>query len=308
LFGLIAFVGWNPRLRRNRMRAVVTSALIVAFLGILTFTVPVPSWTTAQGVIVATEQTHVRGRADGFVTRVLVEPGSMVRAGDALVETDDPALRARITMLEAQSEELESRYYKERQENIARGQALLEQVKAAKAELERMRERMRDLVLRSPTDGRFSVSNAQNLPGRFIKQGELLGFVIPEAVVTARVVVPQSYVDMVRHRTDHVNVRLAENVSEVLRANILREVPRASDKLPNLALAHAGGGELALDPSQSNEARTLVTHFEFDIAILDARASVVGERVYVRFEHPGEPLATQVGRSLRQLFLYRFAI
>ena len=50
------------------------------------------------------------------------------------------------------------------------------------------------------------------------------------------------------------------------------------------------------------------THFEFDIAILEARASVVGERVYVRFEHPNEPLATQAGRSLRQLFLYRFAI
>ena len=308
LVGMIAYVGWSSRLRRQRLRAVATTGLITALLGLLIFTVPVSSWTTAQGVIVATEQTHVRGHADGFVTKVLVEPGSMVRAGDALVETDDPALRARVALLEAQREELESRYYKERQENIARGQALLEQVKATTAELRRMRERQRDLVLRSPTDGRFSVSNAQNLPGRFVKQGDLIGFVIPEAVVTARVVVPQSHVDMVRHRTDHVNVRLAEDVSEVLRARILREVPRASDKLPNLALAHAGGGDVALDPSHSNEARTMETHFEFDIAILEARASVVGERVYVRFEHPNEPLATQAGRSLRQLFLYRFAI
>jgi len=308
LVGMIAYVGWSPRLRRQRLRAVAATGLIIALLGLLIFTVPVSSWTTAQGVIVAMEQTHVRGHTDGFVTRVLVEPGSMVRAGDALVETDDPALRTRIALLEAQREELESRDYKERQENIARGQVLLEQVKAAEAELGRMRERQRDLVLRSPADGRFSVSNAHNLPGRFIKQGDLIGFVIPEAVATARVVVPQSHVDMVRHRTEQVNVRLAEDVSEVRPARILREVPRASDKLPNLALAQAGGGNLALDPSQSNEARTLETHFEFDIAILEARASVIGERVYVRFEHPNEPLAVQAGRSLRQLFLYRFVI
>jgi putative peptide zinc metalloprotease protein len=73
-------------------------------------------------------------------------------------------------------------------------------------------------------------------------------------------------------------------------------------------LAQAGGGHIALDPSHSNDPRTLETHFEFDIAIEGVRASVVGERVYVRFEHPEEPLATQIGRSLRQMFLHRFAL
>jgi putative peptide zinc metalloprotease protein len=305
---LIAYVGWSPRLRRQRLRAIAATTFILAVLGFLVFLVPVSSWTSEQGVIVAMEQTQVRGHADGFVTKVLVEPGSLVRAGDALIETDDPALRARIALLMAQREELESRYYKEREESIARGQSLLEQVRAVTAELERMRERQRDLVLRSPTDGRFSVTNAHNFLGRLVKQGDLVGYVIPDSVVTARVVVSQSQVDMVRHRTDQVTVRLAEDISKALPARILREVPRASDRLPNLALAQAGGGHIALDPSHSNDPRTLETHFEFDIAIEGVRASVVGERVYVRFEHPEEPLATQIGRSLRQMFLHRFAL
>lgn len=308
VLGLIAYVGWSPRLRRQRPRAIAATTVIVVVLALLIFKLPVPSWTTEQGVIVATEQTQVRGRTDGFVTRVLVDPGSLVRAGDALIETDDPALRSRVALLESQREELESRYHKERQENIARAQSLLEQVKAVTAELERMRERQRDLVLRSPAEGRFSLPNAQNFPGRFVKQGDLVGYVIPSSIATARVVVPQSRVDMVRLHTDRVTVRLAENISEALPARILREVPRASDRLPNLALSQAGGGQVALNPAHANEARTMDTYFEFDIAIEEASASVVGERVYVRFEHPEEPLAAQLGRSLRQIFLRFFAL
>ena len=307
--GLIAYVGWSPRLRRRRPRALVATGLIVAALGVLIFLLPVPSWTTAQGVVSVPAQTLVRGGADGFVKRVLVQSGAVVRRGDALVETDDPALRARVAMLEAQREELAARYQKERTDNIARGQALLEQLKATEAELARVRERQRDLVLRSPADGRFSLSTSQDLPGRFIKQGEAVGYVIPGVIMTTRVVVPQQTVDMVRRSSERVTVRLAENFSEELPARILREVPRASDRLPNMALAQAGGGEVALDPAQqANDPKALQTHFEFEIAISAARASVLGERAYVRFEHPGEPIAAQVGRALRQLFLSRFSV
>ncbi|MBI4292466.1 MAG: PqqD family peptide modification chaperone [Betaproteobacteria bacterium] len=308
LVALIAYVGWSPRLRRRRLRAIMATGLIMVLLGVLVFVVPVPSWTSAQGVVSVPEEMHVRGRADGFVTRVLVQPGSLVRLGDVLVETDDPVLRARAAMLEAQREELESRYQKERQDNIARSQSLLEQLKAAEAELARVRERQRDLVLRSPADGRFTVPMAQDLPGRFVKQGETVGYVIPGTMMTTRVVVPQQSVDMVRYRTDRVTVRLTESFSEVLPARILREVPRASDRLPNMALAQAGGGDVALDPAQSNAPQALQTHFEFEIAISAARASAMGARAYVRFDHPDETLAVQMGRALRQLFLNRFNV
>jgi putative peptide zinc metalloprotease protein len=130
LVGLIMYVGWSPRLRRRRLRAIMATLLIAGLLGVLTFVVPMPSWTAAQGVVSVPEQTQVRGRVDGFVTRILAQPGAVVRRGDALVETDDPALRSRVALLRAQREELESRYQKERQDNIARSQSLLEQLKS----------------------------------------------------------------------------------------------------------------------------------------------------------------------------------
>jgi putative peptide zinc metalloprotease protein len=122
------------------------------------------------------------------------------------------------------------------------------------------------------------------------------------------VLVPQTAADLVRNHTDRITVRLAEDFSEGLPARILREVPRASDRVPNLALAQAGGGDVALDPSQSVGPKALQTHFEFELAISTSLASAVGGRAYVRFHHPDEPLAKQLGRALRQLFLNRFNV
>lgn len=308
IFALVAYLGWSPRLRRSRPRAIGATLLLVTGLALLLFVVPFSSWTSVQGVVQAPDQAQVVGRADGFVTRLLVTPGSLVRQGDRLVEMDDPGLRSRVALLQAQRDELAARYLKERQENTSRGQALLPQLAAAEAELARGLERQADLVLRSPADGRFSLALPQDLPGRFVKQGEPIAVVLPERMLTVRVLVPQDKVDLVRQHHQRVTVRLAEGFSEVLPARVVREVPRASDRLPNLALAQAGGGEVVLDPGQSNAVKALQTHFEFEIEIGGTQASVIGERAYVRFDHPGEPIAVQAGRALRQLFLSRFGI
>lgn len=308
LFTLLAYLGWSPRLRRARPRAIGATLLLGALLALLLFAVPFPSWTAVQGVVQAPEQAQVFGRADGFVTRLLVAPGSLVRQGDRLVELDDPGLRARVALLRAQRDELAARYRQERQENTARGQALLPQLEAAEAELARGLEREADLVLRSPAAGRFALALPQDLPGRFVKQGEPIAVVLPERLLTVRVLVPQDTVDRVRQHHDRVSVRLAERFAEVLPARLRREVPRASDRLPNLALAQAGGGDVALDPGQANAVKALQTHFEFEVEIEGAPATVIGERAYVRFDHPGEPIALQAGRALRQLFLSRFGV
>ena len=85
-------------------------------------------------------------------------------------------------------------------------------------------------------------------------------------------------------------------------------MPRASNRLPSMALAQAGGGEVALDPMQAQEAKTLQTHFEFELTLPVERPAGYGGRVYVRFEHGRESIATQVWRWLRQVFLQRLTI
>ena len=304
---LLRYLAFSPRLRRHRLRAAAWSGAAALLLGIGLFAVPVPSWTNAQGVIWDPEQSSVRSAAEGFVVRVIAPPGAHVRRGEPLLEAADPLLLPRIRALEAQREELGARYDAERVESLVRAQMRAEGIKAVESELERARERARELVLLSPSEGTFALPSADDLPGRFLKKGDLVGYVIPEGRATARVIVPQESVDLVRARTERVSAKLAERLGDTVPARILREVPRASDRLPSMALSQAGGGDVALDPGPAAQPKTLQTHFEFEVELLSAQPSGAGGRVYVRFEHPPATIGAQCWRVLQQLFLQHFA-
>ena len=153
------------------------------------------------------------------------------------------------------------------------------------------------------------MSTPQDLPGRFVRRGELLGYVLNPSEVTARVVVSQSDVDFVRQRTQRIQVRLPENISVSLPASLYREVPAATDELPGKALSQEGGGGIAIDPRDKLGLKAFQKVFLFDIA-LSAYSGLynVGGRVYVRFDHGKEPLIWRWYRGIRQLFLRRFNV
>jgi putative peptide zinc metalloprotease protein len=249
----------------------------------------------------------VRSGADGFVLRVAAQPGSRVRRGDPLVEADDPLLTPRLKIVRAEKEAAEARYQAERMENVAASLLTLEKLKSLEADLQRLEERTRDLVVRAPADGIFAMAAPENLPGRFLKQGEQVAHVIPEGRVTCRVLVTQEQVHLVRSGTRLVRARLAERPRDTVEARVLREVPLAMDRLPSLALSQLGGGDVALDP-RTGTAKALQTHFELEIELLTERPAGAGGRVYLRFDHQPETAGRQVWRAAQQLYLKLFAV
>lgn len=308
LIVLVSYLATSPRLRRHRTRAALMSGAIALLVMGVVFLVPVPIWTNAQGVVWIPEQAVVRSGSEGFIVRLIARPGSRVRQGEPLLVAEDPVLPREIRVLEAKRDELRSRYQSEIKDQVVRAQMTLEELKALDADLSRARDRGHDLIVRSPVDGIFEVPVPQDLPGRFFRQGQQIGYVIPDSSITARVVVPQESVDLVRSRTREVLVKLAERIPETLHARMVREIPGASNRLPSMALSQAGGGEVALDPASTSEPTTLQSYFEFEIALPTARPSGLGGRIYVRFEHGTESIAWWLGRWVRQLFLQRFAV
>ena len=86
-------------------------------------------------------------------------------------------------------------------------------------------------------------------------------------------------------------------------------MPAASDRLPSAALGTQGGGRFAVDPMDPEGLRTLERVFQFDLALPDdAEIGAAGERVYVRFDHPSEPVAQRGYRALRRLFLRQLGV
>lgn len=305
----LAYVLAHPRLRRRRVRAVTVTATLVAGLYALFMVLPVPLWTRAEGVIWVPEDAQVRAGSDGFVREIMVTSGSIVSRGSTLLVAENPALLPKLRVLEAQLRLLERRAQAEERTDLVRRDLTREEIRATQAELEHVRRMMDELVVTSPTSGRFVLAiPAADLPDRFLRKGQQIGYVVPDATVTARVLVPQDDVDMVRERTERIEVKLAGRLYNTYPAVIRREVPAASNRIVNPALSSVGGGRVALDPEARSEPTSLETWFDFELELPSANAHVLGEHVYVRFEHGDEPVGWRIYRSVRQLFMRNFSV
>jgi putative peptide zinc metalloprotease protein len=305
----IQFLVASPRLRRIRVRAIAISVALVGGVIAGIALVPFPSRTGAEGVVWVPEDALVRAAADGFVERLVARPGSHVRPGDLLLVCRDPQLTTQVEVLEARLRELRARYDEQQPVDRVKAAMVLEEARYVEQDLAKARQQLADLTVRSRVDGSFVVDSADDLPGRFVRRGELLGQVVTSDTITVRAIVAQENTDLVRHHTQRVEVRLSERTGETLLASIKREVPGASERLPSAALGHGGGGTVAVDPRDSHGITAMEKVFQIDLELpVDRRILNVGGRVYVRFDHGWEPLAVQWARQLRQLFLARLNV
>jgi len=309
LFKGIGYLLMHPRLRRRRPRALAVTGLVLLILYGGLFHLPLPLWTHAEGVVGLPEESHLRAGTEGFVRKIVAEPGALVAAGTTLVVTEDPMLELRGRVLDAQVRLLEARATALRLENRVRWAMTLDELEGTKRELEQVRERLAELTIVSPVAGTFVLAHAAgDFPDRFLKRGDQVGYVLPAKAATARVLVSQDDVDLVRTRTVRVEAKVAGRLYETYDARLSREVPAASNRVSNLALSSAGGGAAALDPRQSKEPKTLDAWFAFELELPQTHALALGEHVYVRFEHGAEPLGARLYRSVRQLFMRQFTV
>ena len=323
VLGLLAFMGqfgtpllkqlWfvvqSPILSGQRTRALSLLGLLAAGLAIGLFVVPAPSSSYAQGVTWLPEGSQVRAGADGFITEVLAHDELLVQAGDVLLETKDPLLDARVRALEWQVREIQARYDAQFLTDRAEAGILKEKLRKTSTDLEQFRTRVERMTVRSTASGKFIAPGLQHLPGRFVKQGEVIGYITQVTTPTIRAVVKQADAGLVRDNTTGVRVRLADRAGETLIGVIQSAVPSATSDLPSKALGVQGGGLITTDPSDPTGQRGMEQFFIFDIE-LPANLSLnrIGVRAYIRFEHQPQPLGHQWLHSMRQLLLRRFSI
>lgn len=305
----LGYLSGLPRAQGARRRALTTVAMITASLVIFVLVVPLPLRTQTEGVVWLPEEAQVRAGTSGFVRTVLLPPGAVVRPGTAVVQAEDPTLAAQIAVSEAKLDELDARLDSQRFEERVPAELTRQEIARESASLARLQERTGQLVARSAASGRFVIERPDDLPGRFMRQGELIGYVAQDARTLVRAVVSQDDIDLVRAGVVRAEVRLADRISVVYPAQLVREVPAARDQLPSAALSSQGGGAIAADPRDTQGARALASSFQFDLALpADVMSASYGGRAYVRFTHAPEPLASQWYRRVRQAFLQRFNV
>ena len=130
--------------------------------------------------------------------RLLVEPGRFVTTGEALVESEDVTLNAELDILSGRVAELEARLAAERFNDRVRAEFTTTELGQAQAELATATRRAERLFARSRGEGTFAVMKPQDLPGRFLREGQLIGYVLPAGSRIVRATIRQDDIDLVR--------------------------------------------------------------------------------------------------------------
>ncbi|MBX9717146.1 MAG: hypothetical protein K2X42_11185, partial [Burkholderiaceae bacterium] len=208
---------------------------------------------------------------------------------------------------EAKEEEVRAQYDAAWGQSQAKAQQLAQQLGRETAALARLQDEARHLTLRTHAAGRLLVQSPEDLPGRHLKQGDVVGYLHTPEAPLVRLVVPQSDVDPVRLDTRAVEVRLAQDTGSRWSATLARSTPSAVHQLPSPVLGTKGGGPQQTDPRDEKGLNTLESVFEFELILPpEVPHDFLGSRVHVRFEHAPEPIGWRMGRALRRVFLSHF--
>lgn len=291
---------FGPLLAPVRPRALMVSGMFTLGAFLLVFVVPAPSWTQVDAVVWLPEKAVVRAGADGFVQALLAAPGSRVKKGTPLMRNEDPLAGARLARLEAQVRELRARYTALRRQDPAEAARVRDALNSAEADLARAQEEYGRLVAYSGADGHFQPRYGEDLQGRFVHKGEVIGYVTGTVRPRLRAVVMQDDIGRVQSDVRRLVARLVEHSAALVPVRLTNMVPAASYQLPSAVLGTAAGGDVPVDPADSSGRTSLARVFEVELALPPGINAHPGARAQVRFEHSRAPLGIRWYRQLKQ--------
>jgi putative peptide zinc metalloprotease protein len=293
---------------RRRQQALFRMFAIVAIPLLLILLVPLPHLSVTEGVVWLPEESYLRFGGDGEVMKILAQPDSTVQAGEVLVECSDPLLLARLAVQRSRLREYRLRYNAVLPVDQTEAEIIKEQIAPLEQLIARYSKQVHEMTVISPITGRFVIPHHLDMIGRFVKKGELLGYVLSPGD-TVRVAVRQQDIDLVRNAGADIELRTLADPAVTWRGGVLREVPGATNTLPSEILGTVGGGAILSDPGDAKGTGTFEKIFVFDIQLEKSMQSVaVGKRIFVKFNHGPKPLAVRLYRAIRQLFLKRLHV
>ena len=288
-----------------RARSVLSAAAVGLVL--LLFVVPLPFRTAAWGVVWLPEQAHVRTGTDGYISEFAVRDGQEVTRGQLLVKMQDPQLLTKRAVLSSEFEQLRSERFDILLRDSLKALNLQSELDRVAGELRRMDERIAQLDVHSESEGILVMPKQQDMQDSFVRRGVTLGYVLNRSEIGLRAAVPERDAALIRSGRGDVTVRLADSIGESVVAARVREVPAAGFELPGAALGDRGGGPYQTDPADKEGLRSIEPVVLIDLFLPLKMLERAGGRAWVVFDHGAQPLAVQLYRRLRQLFLQHFS-
>ena len=306
----LKFVLLAPAIAPTRLRAIIVTTIAVSGIAALFAAVPVPRGTVVRGQVWIPEDAHVVATVAGNLAELIAAPGADVEPGQPLARLVDPFIAAKLKKAEARLAELEARLRSAEPKNPFDTQIVRREIELAGDELAELQRQEASLIVKSPGRGVFVVPGEKDLLNKFLKRGQLLGYVMQDRASIVRALVPEADIDLVRNDVVGVAVRVDGGVwQKVDDVRVARQFPKSTHRLPGMAMASLNGGPFAIDPAAKEKDVAIEAFFEVDlVADNSALRGQWGQRAWVRFDHGAAPLILRLYRSGRQLFLGQFHV
>jgi putative peptide zinc metalloprotease protein len=185
-----------------------------------------------------------------------------------------------------------------------------EAIEIAIAELERQRSA---LTITAPVDGIWSAPEFDFALGRWVARGAPLGAIVDPLDWRFVAVLPQVATHLFDNQVGRVEVRLRGQEGLNIVAPEARIVPFESGTLPSRALGFAGGGDIAVSPSDQNGLTAAEPFFRIQAPLpieqLGGGLGLAHGRLgTIRLTLADAPLLVQWERGLRQFLQRRFRV
>jgi putative peptide zinc metalloprotease protein len=294
-------------IQSGRRSPTVMIPLCAGIIVLLVSIVPLPLTTSFEGVVKMNEQRRVLAEENCFIDQLHKQVGENVYKGDLLVSCKNSQLQTDQQVLQQQYAEA----YAKRQgvwNDPVQLKIYDDELLRLQSELTENKNRLATLRLYAKAHGIWSVRTADDLPGVFIKRGDLVGYVIADNDITVRGMIPESEIDLVRGHVVAMHALKSSDLSTQLTPTSWSLFPATTKEPVSQILTEAAGGKIMMNPSSTETPESLQRYFIIALNFEHLPITYVEERIYLKFEHPPEAIIYRVYRLVRRTFLEYFDV
>lgn len=300
----VKYLASSPELDGCRVPVMRYSAIASIAILAIVFLLPLPQSTLASGIVWVPQQGQIYASTSGFVSKVFVSPGSMVKTDELLVQMSDPELELKLQVEESRLNIFNIELRVAMRDNDAEFARLKEDVSQQQELVEHLQTRNAQLSVFAQAQGVFTLPDQNALTGKYYKQGDLIGHIVDPRNYIIQAVIPESDSALIHKSIRSASVRIAEHAGKRITAQVSQTTPAANNRLPSAAMGAMGGGGIAVASNDADGLTTIEKVFHLQLEPdKPLTVSGVGERAYVKLHHDHESLARRWFRSLQQVFL-----
>ncbi len=297
----------DPSIDLIRGQVLLKTGAALSVIFAVLFVLPLPNVTVADAVLEPGNGDLVRVQGRGFVEHVLVTDGQTVTPGTIIMELSDPLVSLQRKQAEADRDDAVVRLGALPLADQNGRQLWQDQVAFAEAKLADLTQREAGLIVRADAAGQVYLPNQSELPGRLVKQGDVLAVILSAGPTRWQVAIPATEAPYIDAGNRSIELVPRPSHDLLLQAQIVTRAPEVTTTLPSFGLTTKGGGTLLVDPSaQTPVSLEPVVNYLLQVAQTDQAPFPQGSRARVRFVHDPSPIGPRLWRAIQRTFLRQF--